>query len=345
MIANSAHEETVDAEPLLAVENLTVAFPGASGEWVPVVREASFTLRRGELLGLVGESGSGKTLSALAILGLVPPPGRVLDGRILLAGADLRRRSEAEMREVRGGRIAMVFQEPMSALNPVLTIGRQIIEAVRLHRSWSRRAARAEARRLLDLGAIPEPESRLDDYPHQLSGGQRQRAMIAMALAGEPEILLADEPTTALDVTIQAQVLELLERLRRELSLAVLLITHDLAVVAETCDRAVVMYAGEVVEEGNVGELFGRPAHPYTRGLLAALPRLGARVVDGELPSIPGQVPDPQARPSGCAFHPRCSERFEPCADEVPALFLAAADHHARCHLWRDAPPPARPEA
>jgi ABC-type dipeptide/oligopeptide/nickel transport system ATPase component len=245
------------------------------------VRGVSFSIGRAEMVGLVGESGSGKSLTALALVGLVPPPGQVR-GEVRLEGvagnlADL---PEREMRQVRGGRIAMVFQEPMTALNPVYTVGFQVAEAARAHRPLSRRAAREEAVRLLDLVALPDARRRLDDYPHQLSGGQRQRVMLAMALAGQPDLLLADEPTTALDVTVQAQILELLERLRIGLGLSVLLITHDLAVVAETCDRVMVMTAGEIVEEAGVEDLFRAPAHPYTRRLLAAIPRIevwGAR--------------------------------------------------------------------
>jgi ABC-type dipeptide/oligopeptide/nickel transport system ATPase component len=259
-------------DPLLAVRGLEVAFPAPAG-WRPVVRGVSFDVGRGEIVGLVGESGSGKTLTSLAVLGLVPPPGRVA-GSVLLEGADLLALPPREMRKVRGGRVAMVFQEPATALNPVYSIGFQIVEALRTHRRLSRRDAREEAVRLLERVAIPDARRRLGDYPHQLSGGQRQRAMIAMALAGRPDLLLADEPTTALDVTLQAQILELLMELREELGLSVLLITHELGVVAETCDRVVVMKDGEIVEAAGVMELFRAPAHPYTRELLAAAPRL-----------------------------------------------------------------------
>ncbi len=271
--------------PLLEVRDLEIAFPAAAAEagWRPVVRGASFAVGRGEAVGLVGESGSGKTLTALALLGLVPPPGRVTAGSALLAGAapdspplDLLRLGEPALRAVRGRRIAIVFQEPATAFNPVFSIGFQIAEALRAHpfegagRRMTRREAWDEAAQLLDRVAIADAGRRLGDYPHQLSGGQRQRAMIAMALAGRPELLLADEPTTALDVTLQAQILELLADLRRELGLALLLITHDLGVVAESCDRAVVMHRGRVVETAAVADLFRAPADPYTRGLLAA---------------------------------------------------------------------------
>ncbi|MGH9363418.1 MAG: ABC transporter ATP-binding protein, partial [Thermoanaerobaculia bacterium] len=254
------------AGPLLRVEGLSVDFPVRERR-VEVVRDVSLAIGRRELVGLVGESGSGKSMTALALLRLVPPPGRIAAGRVLLDGEDLLVLPETRLRRVRGRRIAMVFQEPATALNPVYSIGFQIAEAVRAHRPLSRRAALAEAARLLDLVSLPDARRRLADYPHQLSGGQRQRVMIAMALAAGPDLLLADEPTTALDVTVQAQILELLERLRQELGLSVLLITHDLAVVAETCERVVVMYCGEVVEEAGVRDLFARPAHPYTRAL------------------------------------------------------------------------------
>jgi peptide/nickel transport system ATP-binding protein len=269
--------------PLLEVRDLEVCFP-LGGEWIPVVRGVSLTVGRGEVVGLVGESGSGKSMTALAVLGLVPPPGRVTAGGVWLDGpagpVDLLALGPRELRQVRGARIAMVFQEPATAFNPVYSIGFQIAEAVRAHRGpegrISRREARDEAARLLDRVALADARRRLGDYPHQLSGGQRQRAMIAMALAGRPDLLLADEPTTALDVTLQAQILELLDGLRRDLGLSVLLITHDLGVVAESCDRVVVMRAGRVVETAAVAELFRAPAHPYTRELLATLPRLGA---------------------------------------------------------------------
>jgi peptide/nickel transport system ATP-binding protein len=262
---------------LLEVQDLEVSFPVA-GEWTPVVRGVSLAVGRGEFVGLVGESGSGKSLTALSVLGLVPPPGRVTGGRVLLeepgGAADLLTFSEREMAQVRGGRVGMVFQEPATAFDPMYTLGFQIAEAVRAHRRTSRREARDEAARLLDRVALADARRRLDDYPHQLSGGQRQRAMIAMALAGAPDLLLADEPTTALDVTLQAQILELLQDLQADLGLSVLLITHDLGVVAETCGRVVVMRHGQVVEEAGVEALFRAAVHPYTRELLAAVPRL-----------------------------------------------------------------------
>jgi oligopeptide/dipeptide ABC transporter ATP-binding protein len=324
--------------PLLSVQNLSVAFPHGEG-WVAVLRQLSLSVEGGEFVGLVGESGSGKTLTALAIVRLLPEGGRILGGTIELAGDDLLGSSEEEMRRVRGGRISMVFQEPTTALNPVFTIGFQVAEAVKAHRGLDRRQAWREAGRLLDLVAIPAARQRLRDYPHQISGGQRQRVMLAMALAAHPDLLVADEPTTALDVTVQAQILELLETLRRELGLAILLITHDLAVVAETCQRVFVMYAGEVVEEATSDRLFAHPAHPYTRGLLAALPRLGRRSSRGSLPTIAGRVPDPGRLPEGCSFHPRCAEVLEICCRSEPPVVRMGARHRARCFLHRDVPP------
>jgi oligopeptide/dipeptide ABC transporter ATP-binding protein len=317
--------------PLLAVDELTIAFP-AGRDWVEVVRQASLTVGRGEIVGLVGESGSGKTMTSLAVLDLVPSPGRIAGGRVRLDGEDLLTLPEPALRKVRGGRIGMVFQEPAAALDPVFTVGAQIVETIRAHHRVSRRAARGRAEELLARVAIPEPRRRLDAYPHQLSGGQRQRVMIALALAAEPVLLLADEPTTALDVTLQAQVLALLLRLRDELGLGILLVTHDLAVVAQTCDRVVVMYCGEVVEEAPTAALFASPAHPYTRGLVAAVPRLGHPAPRGQMPAIPGQVPDPRRRPTGCAFHPRCAWVMPVCPTRRPELY-AVGQGVARCFL------------
>jgi len=320
---------------LLAVRDLRVEFPSRSGAGQPlaVVRDVSFTLEAGEMVGLVGESGSGKSVTALSIVGLVPSPGRIAAGSVSLQGQELVGLSDRALQPVRGGRIGLIFQEPMTALNPVLSVGFQITEAVRAHRAMSRKAARAEAARLLDLVAIPDARRRLDDYPHQLSGGQRQRVMIAIALAGEPDLLLADEPTTALDVTVQAQILELLLRLKEELGLAVMLITHDLAVVAETCSRVMVMYAGEMVETAPVGALFDHPAHPYSRGLLRALPHLGHPAPRGHLPSIPGQVPAPGELPPGCPFTPRCGEAMAVCSQGAAPLVPVGEGHQARCFL------------
>src|SRR5437879_3049262 len=277
---------------LLEVKNLKTHFPTRAG-LVRAVDEVSFYIDRGELLGLVGESGCGKSITALSIMRLVTPPGKIAGGQIFFGGRDLLQLSNAEMRAVRGNDIAMIFQDPMTSLNPVFTVGEQIAEALRLHRKLSRRAARAAAVEAMREVAIPDSALRADDYPHQLSGGMRQRVMIAMALACDPKLLIADEPTTALDVTIQAQILELLDELRRTRELAVLLITHDLGVVAEVADRVAVMYTGKIVEESPVEELFERPKHPYTQGLLGAVPKLGSSL-DGtasKLAEIPGLVP------------------------------------------------------
>jgi oligopeptide/dipeptide ABC transporter ATP-binding protein len=312
---------------LLSVENLTVAMGGR-----PVVEEVSFALRPGESLGLVGESGCGKTVTALALLRLVPePPGRITGGRILFEGEDLVRLDARALRKLRGDRIAMIFQEPMTALNPVLTIGDQVAEALLLHRPLGRAAARARAVELLDLVGLPVPERQLGRYPHQLSGGQRQRAMIAMALACEPKLLVADEPTTALDVTVQAQILDLLDRMRRAFGMAVLLITHDLGVVAEFCDRVAVMYAGRIVEEAPAETLFARPAHRYTEALLRTIP--AASPPGRRLPVVEGRVPPPGWRWEGCAFEPRCTAPVAPCARDRPRLEGEA--HRVRC--WNPA--------
>ncbi len=334
--------DPAERRPLLAIEGLGVGFSAGPGGPLEVLRDVSITVGDGEILALVGESGSGKTLTALAVLGLLPPGGRILGGRIHLAGAgDLLALGEDERRRVRGRRLAMIFQDPMSALNPVFSVGFQIVETLRLHRGLSRRRARAEARQLLELVALPDPERRLASYPHQLSGGQLQRVMIAMALASGPDLLLADEPTTALDVTIQAQVIELLADLRRRLGLAVLWITHDLGVIAECADRLAVMYAGQIVEQGSIGELFRHPTHPYTRGLLAAVPRLGSRT---PIAGIPGRIPEPGDLPTGCSFHPRCPQAMDRCRRRSPELYPVTpgeavatpqgdAAHRSRCFL------------
>ena len=313
---------------LLEVTDLRVEFATDAG-WATVVAGASFSVGGHEIVGLVGESGSGKTVTGLSVLGLLPRGvGRVAAGAITLAGRDLLALTEPELRGVRGNDVSMVFQEPMTSLNPAFRVGDQIAEAVRHHRGGTRRAARDRAIDMLDLVGIPHARRRADDYPHEFSGGMRQRAMIAMAVSCEPRLLIADEPTTALDVTIQAQVLELLARMQAELGMSVLLVTHDLGVVAEVCERVVVMYAGQVVEQAEVGELFDRPRHPYTEGLLAAMPQLGSR--GRELPSIPGRTPEPWAMPTGCRFAPRCGYAQEACA-EPPPLILSRPDHLVRC--------------
>jgi oligopeptide/dipeptide ABC transporter ATP-binding protein len=314
-------------DPLLVVDDLTLAIAER-----PVVENLSFALMPGEMLGLVGESGCGKTVTALSITRLLPePPARVEGGRILFEGRDLLALDAAGLRRIRGGRIGMIFQEPMTSLNPVFTVGDQIAEAVLLHRAVGRAEARRRASALLDLVGIPSPAQALDRYPHQMSGGQRQRVMIAIALACEPRLLIADEPTTALDVTVQAQILDLIDRLRRDLGMAVLLITHDLGVVAEYCDRVAVMYAGRIVETAQAGELFRHPMHRYTEALMRTIP--ASNPPGRPLPTIAGAVPPPGARPSGCSFTPRCTASVERCPRELPQL--AGSDHKVRC--WNPA--------
>jgi len=303
---------------------------------VRAVDDVSFYLDRGELLGLVGESGCGKSMTALSIMRLVAPPGRIVGGEILFDGKNLLKLSNAQMRDVRGNDIAMIFQDPMTSLNPVFTVGEQIAEALRLHRGLSRKNARKGAVEAMREVSIPDPELRVDDYPHQLSGGMRQRVMIAMALACDPKLLIADEPTTALDVTIQAQILELLDNLRKTRDLAVLLITHDLGVVAEVADRVAVMYTGKIVEESPVDELFARPKHPYTEGLLRSVPKLTAKdVVRAErLQTIEGVVPKPTALPPGCHFAPRCPYRMPRCDDGEIPLYPMGETLSVRCVLY-----------
>ena len=315
---------------LLRLENLKTYFE-TDAALVRAVDGVSYEVDAGETLAVVGESGSGKSVSALSILKLVPqPPGRIVGGRILFKGRDLVPLTNDEMRAIRGKEISMIFQEPMTALNPVYTCGEQIIEALVLHERITRSAARTRAIEMLERVGIPAPGQRVDEYPHQLSGGMRQRVMIAMALACRPAVLIADEPTTALDVTIQAQILELLNELQREMGMAVILITHDLGVVAETADRVAVMYAGQVVEYADVRSMFRRPLHPYTAGLHASLPKLG-EVVE-RLRVIPGTVPNPARFPVGCRFHPRCPVMIDKCLDD-PVLVPIEDAHHARC--WR----------
>jgi peptide/nickel transport system ATP-binding protein len=302
---------------LLEVRALTTVFSLEAGV-ARAVDAVSFTLERGRVLGLVGESGSGKSMTALSLMRLVPPPGRIVGGQALLDGRDLLTLSEREMREVRGAGLAMIFQEPMTALNPVLTVGNQIAEAVALHHRIGRRAAWDAAVAELGEVGIPEAATRAGDYPHQLSGGMRQRVMIAMAIACEPRILIADEPTTALDVTIQADILDLLRTLRERRGMAVLLISHDLGVVAEQADEVAIMYAGRIVERAQATDLFARPLHPYTQALLRSMPSLGER--RERLEAIPGQMPDLLRLPSGCAFRDRCPLAIEACAAAVPPL-------------------------
>ncbi len=331
------------AGPLLEVRDLTVEFRSHTGR-VAAVNGVSFDVLPGETLALVGESGSGKSVTSLAIMRLIGKGGgssiggrihlRRRDGRVV----DLLALGEAEIREIRGSEIGMVFQEPMTSLNPVHRIGAQVAEAIMFHRGLGRRAALEEAVQLLDLVGIPEPRRRIENYPHQLSGGMRQRAMIAVALSCKPNLLIADEPTTALDVTIQAQILDLLQRLQKQTGMSIVFITHNLGVVAEIADRVLVMYGGRIVEEAPVVPLFGRPLMPYTQGLLRSVPRLDmAMGVREELHAIPGNVPDPTAMPRGCAFHPRCRHSLPVvCDTDVPVLELAAPDHSVRCARWRE---------
>ncbi len=317
---------------LLEVRNLKTYFATRRGE-ARSVDDISFTLELGETLSLVGESGCGKSVTALSILRLVASPGRIIGGEILFEGRDLMKLSEAEMRSIRGDDIAMIFQDPMTSLNPVYTVGEQIAEAIRLHRKVSKKEAWKQAIEGMRDVAIPAPDARAKSYPHEMSGGMRQRVMIAMALACDPKLLIADEPTTALDVTIQAQILDLLTELREKRNLALLLITHDLGVVAETSDRVAVMYAGKIVEQASARELFHRPRHPYTEGLLRAVPRLDESAAEKRkrLRTIEGVVPSPLNPPPGCRFAPRCEYALEKCCEgDIPLIDLGP-QHWSRC--------------
>ncbi len=315
--------------PLLAVTNLTTAFATSRGE-ITAVEDISFTLDEGEILGIVGESGSGKSVTALTIMGLLPrPPARIAAGEIRFDGEDLTRLSDARMQRIRGPGISMVFQEPMTSLNPVFSIGEQVIETIRAHERLSQRAAYARALEMLEKVGIPSAARRMSDYPHQLSGGQRQRVMLAIALACRPRLLIADEPTTALDVTIQAQILDLMMDLRDEFGMAIIIITHNMGVVAETADRVLVMYAGRIVEAAPVARLFDHPLHPYTRGLLECVPSLDQ---DNErLVAIQGALPDPARRPVGCRYAPRCRYAVPACAAALPPLATFDPGHTAAC--------------
>ena len=319
------------SETILSVRDLRTYFHD-SDSTARAVDGVSFDVAAGETVAIVGESGSGKSVTALSILRLIRHPGKIEAGSgIFFEGRDLLAVDEAEMRGIRGNRIAMIFQEPMSALNPVLTVGDQIAEVVRVHTDATRHDAWERAIEMLALTGIPSARERASEYPHQLSGGMRQRVMIAMALALRPDVLIADEPTTALDVTIQAQILELLQQLQQQMGMAVLLITHDLGVVAEVADRVVVMYAGEVVESASVDDLFAQPAHPYTEGLMSAMPRLDQRTE--RLATIPGVVPASTEWPRGCRFRERCSYAWDLCEIEHPPLYSMGATHESRCHL------------
>jgi peptide/nickel transport system ATP-binding protein len=316
---------------VLEVENLRISFPDSAGGRVRPVDGVTFTLDRGETMALVGESGCGKSLTSLALLRLVPRPGRIEPESVIRLGdTDVLALEGEALRDIRGRRIGMIFQDPMTSLNPVFTAGDQIAEAIRAHYRVSRAEARERSLRLLQEVGIPDPTSRLDAYPHQLSGGMRQRVMIAIALAAEPEILIADEPTTALDVTVQAQILEVLDRLRTSRGMAVLLITHDLGIVAGRADRVAVMYAGQIVEEAPTSRLFANPSHPYTQGLFASVPRIRGPVQ--RLTPIPGSVPPPAAWPAGCRFRPRCPKAFDKSELEPPLLDVEP-EHRMRCWL------------
>ena len=324
------------SEPLLTVEELTTYFH-TDGGVAKAVDGVSFTLKKGETLGLVGESGCGKSVTSLSLMRLIPePPGEIVSGQIRFNGRNLLSLEERALQGVRGNDIAMIFQEPMTSLNPVFTCGDQIDEAVVLHQRLGKHAARAKTVDMLDLVGIPDPGQRANEYPHQLSGGMRQRIMIAMALSCNPELLIADEPTTALDVTIQAQILELLDRLQRELGMAVLMITHDLGVIAEVADRVAVMYAGKIVETGTVGEIFASPQHPYTKGLLESIPSLNEE--KDRLSVIPGTVPDATRFPAGCRFSPRCSLAENICEANEPLLEPTAGNRHVACWMVEDYP-------
>jgi peptide/nickel transport system ATP-binding protein len=326
--------------PLLQVQNLKTTFDSRKGP-LTAVDGLSFDVHAGETLAIVGESGSGKSVTAMSIMRLLRSPPARYSGKVMFEGQDLLALPEAEMRKVRGARISMIFQEPMSSLNPVMTIGAQIAETIRLHQKVSPNQARDRALELLTLVGIPAPERRLTEFPHKLSGGMRQRVMIAMALACDPALLIADEPTTALDVTIQAQILDLLRSLKDRLNAAVILITHDLGVVAELADRVVVMYAGRKVEEASCREIFAHPKHPYTRGMIGAAPRLGSSLSGcerGRLVEIPGSVPGLADRPKGCGFAPRCGFAGQCCADSAPDMTAFDIGHQVACHKLEMAP-------
>ncbi|KZL92300.1 ABC transporter ATP-binding protein [Clostridium magnum] len=316
---------------LLEVKNLKTQFK-VKGGLVNAVDGVDFDIEKGEVVAIVGESGSGKSVTSLSIMGLIPdPPGKVIDGEILFNGEDLLKKSKKEIQQLRGNKISMIFQEPMTCLNPVYTIGKQISEALIKHKNMNKKDAQKEAVKMLELVGIPSPEKRIDDFPHQLSGGMRQRVMIAMALACNPELLIADEPTTALDVTIQAQILDLMLKLKEKFNTSIMLITHDLGVVAEVADRVVVMYCGKVVEKAPVNKLFENPMHPYTIGLLNSIPKIDED--RDRLFMIPGTVPNPLEMPEGCAFSDRCHKCMAICKESMPPL-LQHKDRQVRCFLY-----------
>lgn len=313
---------------LLNVQNLTTYFFTDEGV-VKAVDDVSFSLSKGEALGILGESGCGKSVTALSIMRLIQPPGKIIKGKVFFNGDDLISKSEEEMRNIRGNKISMIFQDPMTSLNPVFTIGDQIIEAITLHQGLDKKDARKKAIEMLELVRIPEADKRINDYPHQFSGGMRQRVMIAMALSCNPSILIADEPTTALDVTIQAQILELIKQLRKELQMSLILITHDMGIVAESCENVLVMYAGKVVEYSDIMTIFKHPAHPYTIGLLESVPRLDVR--RERLNAIEGQPPDLVALPNYCYYFDRCPYKTNECSEQIPELIEIENGHLVRC--------------
>lgn len=318
------------SDSILEIDRLNTSFFTDDGE-VPAVSDVSFSLKPGEILGVVGESGCGKSVTSLSIMDLVPKPGKIVSGDIRFKDEELTKASGRRLRQIRGNEIAMIFQEPMTSLNPVFTIGSQLIDAIRLHNSVSKKKAASRAVDMLNRVGMPRARELLKEYPHQLSGGMRQRVMIAMAMACEPDLLIADEPTTALDVTIQAQILDLMKRLNDDLNTSILLITHDLGVVADVCDRIVVMYAGKVVEEGSVRTIFNNPEHPYTEGLIQSVPNMYDK--RDRLYSIPGNVPKPGSPEQGCLFAPRCPYAFDRCTAENPQLLETEDNHQVRCFL------------
>ncbi|MDZ7704008.1 MAG: ABC transporter ATP-binding protein [Trueperaceae bacterium] len=326
-----------DKDRLVDVRDLKTYFDTDEGT-VKAVDGVSFHIDKGETLAVVGESGSGKSVTSLSMMRLIAsPPGRIAGGEILFAGEDLVKKTERQMRKIRGNDISMIFQEPMTSLNPVYTVGDQIAEAITLHQGKTRRQAMKLAADMLDLVGIPEPDKRVRNYPHQMSGGMRQRVMIAMALSCGPQLLIADEPTTALDVTIQAQILDLMRKLQREIGMSILFVTHDLGVVAEIADRVVVMYAGRAVEEAHVNDIFAKPQMPYTLGLLNSIPRVDKAAEHQErLEAIPGNVPNPLHLPEGCAFHPRCRFAVDDCKKAIPPLEDTGGGHMVRCIRWKD---------
>ena len=315
-------------DELLDIKHLNIRFVNGSRE-VEVISDLSLSLGRNETLGIVGESGSGKSVTSLAVMQLLPRATSKTGGEIIFDGVDLLKLSESEMQSVRGDKIAMIFQEPMTSLNPIHQVGKQIAESIRLHSKATKKEAMSRARELLELCGIPDPGQRMREYPHQLSGGMRQRVMIAIALASDPELLIADEPTTALDVTIQAQILELMKSIKKDRDMSIIMITHDLGIVYDFCDRVAVLYTGELVESGPVKALFSDPLHPYTEGLIGALPKLGSD--KEQLESIDGMVPDFDDMPRGCHFHPRCKYATERCKTEHPPLVTKADGRQVRC--------------